>query len=112
MAEAEGQFEDAYLYVDKKFSVNNLRSSLTRFIIYAGLPLEGYANDRVDEEDQADDVSDFYVDEYKNLLLDADIDDGDVWYIGPGVTSDEILGYLMQDLILTVPSFCFVFIFM
>jgi protein dispatched 1 len=109
MADADGQFRDAYAFVDFDFSTANLRSTVTRLLAYAGLPRDGFDNEYSDEEKQRDEVSDYYVDEFYEPLVDAEIHRGDTWWIGLGVTNKEILGYVLNDLLFVVPSLLFVF---
>jgi len=108
MASGEGQFSESSSFVDTLFSPTRLSSSITRIVFYAGTPLEGFSSSADDQEGQNDKITDFYVDEWNDLLEDADISGGDVYYIGAGVSREEILSILYRDLLLSIPSLLFV----
>jgi hypothetical protein len=62
------EFNGTEMFFDPGFSVSHLESDITRTEFRFGLPLKGYANKYDDKEKQEDELEEWEIDEYLEML--------------------------------------------
>jgi predicted RND superfamily exporter protein len=101
-------------FFGKSFSDDNLKSRFTRSLFLFGIPLEGYADDADREEEQADKINTYFMDNLYDKLFAKSQEAGEVkfLFLMVGTIFDVIISILIKDALLAIFAVIAVLLFL